>query len=101
MRLSSLLLCLELVGNCFGAEAHSAPRPQGTAREVEAKNLARNNRVDEGVQYETAWALGRMGPDAVPAMLELLKDEDPHVRCLAAWALKNIGPQAKAAIPAL
>ena len=66
MRLSSLLLCLELVGNCFGAEAHSAPRPQGTAREVEAKNLARNNRVDEGVQYETAWAMEGWGLTPFP-----------------------------------
>jgi HEAT repeat protein len=45
-----------------------------------------------------------MGPEAktaVPALTELLKDDDEWVRRAAAWALGKIGPEAKTATPAL
>ena len=37
----------------------------------------------------------------IPAITELLKDEDKGVRCEAASALGNMGPEAKTSIPAL
>jgi HEAT repeat protein/flagellar basal body rod protein FlgF len=45
--------------------------------------------------------LRRMGPVAVPALVELLGDETPAVRCDAAWAIGQIGPDATTAGPAL
>ena len=47
------------------------------------------------------WALGQIGPPAIPALVELLKDKDPAVRFAAAEGLGKIGPQAKIAVPAL
>ncbi len=35
---------------------------------------------------------------AIPALIEMLKDEHPQI---AVWALERIGPPAKAAIPLL
>jgi HEAT repeat protein len=40
-------------------------------------------------------------PDAVPLLIEMLKDTAPFVRLQAARALGNFGPEAKDAIPAL
>ena len=52
-----------------------------------------------------AWArqaLSTLGPAAVPALLEALKDKtSPTVLHHAVLALGNIGPQAKAAVPIL
>jgi HEAT repeat protein len=55
-------------------------------------------RFANGFDY-VVWALVRIGPKAVPALLDALKDDkirDPAVR-----ALGRLGPDAKAAIPAL
>ena len=38
---------------------------------------------------------------AVPALIQLLDDEDNNVRRLSAWVLGKIGPEAKQAVPAL
>lgn len=49
-------------------------------------------------------ALGDIGPEArttIPALIELLKDEEDSVRFSAACALRSMGPEAKTAIPAL
>ena len=48
-----------------------------------------------------AIALGKIGPDAVPALIEALKDKDKEVHRLAVYALGQIGPAAKDAVPAL
>ncbi len=48
-----------------------------------------------------AFALGRIGPAAVPALIAALKDKDRQVRWYAASALGRIGPAAKEAVPAL
>ena len=46
-------------------------------------------------------ALGRIGRDAVPALITALQDDDNDVRRWAAEALGNIGAQARDAVPAL
>jgi HEAT repeat protein len=48
-----------------------------------------------------AAALERIGPAAVPALAELLRDPGAGVRRSAAVALGRIGPEAAAAVPAL
>lgn len=47
------------------------------------------------------YALGPVGRDAVPALIDLVKDEDADVRITATDCLGNIGPDAKAAVPFL
>jgi HEAT repeat protein len=47
------------------------------------------------------YALGSMGKDAVPALIELLKDRDTDVRYHAARSLGYIGGDAEPAIPQL
>ena len=46
-------------------------------------------------------ALGKIGPGAVPALVEMLQHQGLAVRSIAAEALAEIGPDAKEAIPAL
>jgi HEAT repeats len=46
-------------------------------------------------------ALAKIGPAAVPTLVELLKDPSPFVRRTAARALAGIGRPAQAAVPAL
>lgn len=41
------------------------------------------------------------GPEIVPLLIELLKDDDAAVRALAAEALGTIGPDSRLAVPAL
>lgn len=61
---------------------------------------------DHGVRWHATYALGRMGPDAAPAVAALERilahlDEHEYVRGGAAWALGQIGPQAASAVPLL
>jgi HEAT repeat protein len=46
-------------------------------------------------------AVMRLGPAAVPDLIELLQDQDPDVRAHAAVALNWVGPGARDAVPAL
>jgi HEAT repeat protein len=48
-----------------------------------------------------ASALGRIGPNAVSALVELLADSSELARLGAVLALHQIGPSAQAAVPAL
>jgi len=48
-----------------------------------------------------AWSLSAIGAEAVPALVELLGDSDPHLRARAAEALALIGPAAEPAVPLL
>jgi HEAT repeat protein len=45
--------------------------------------------------------IGHVGKDAVPALINALKDQDANVRWSAAAALGKIGPAAEDAVPAL
>jgi HEAT repeat protein len=51
-----------------------------------------------------AQALGKLGPDAQPAIEALAKalgDRDAQVRRAVVWSLRDLGPVARGAIPAL
>lgn len=69
---------------------------------IPALKLALRDKRKE-VKEAAAGALGRMGPNAVPALVDVLKDTsaEPQVRRKAAESLGKIGPVAKSAIPAL
>ena len=59
---------------------------------------------DPTIRKQAAEVLGRMGPDAAPAvndLVVLLDDPDLEVRKVAARTLGRIGPEAAAAVPAL
>ncbi|WHZ13506.1 MAG: hypothetical protein OJF52_000338 [Nitrospira sp.] len=47
------------------------------------------------------WYWLSTGARAVPALIELLKDDDPSTRIIAAEQLGQVGPAAKAAVPVL
>ncbi len=52
-------------------------------------------------QDTAADALGRIGVDAVPRLIEALNDRDPQVRAYSARALAVVGPLAAPAVPHL
>ena len=57
--------------------------------------------ASKSVHVMAAWTLGNIGEgavDAVPALMQALKDQNPDVRNNAAWALAKIGEDA---VPAL
>jgi HEAT repeat protein len=55
----------------------------------------------ETLQETAATALARIGPEAIPALVQALRDADPQVRSQAALALARMGPDASPAVPAL
>jgi hypothetical protein len=61
--------------------------------------LAKNKDTD--LQLQAVKALARIGTPAVPALAELLKDQDLRVRKSAAEALGNIGSKSKAVVPTM
>ena len=51
-----------------------------------------------------AWTLHDIGAEAkaaVPALIQLLQDQDEEARMAATWTLGHMGPAATEAIPAL
>jgi HEAT repeat protein len=84
-------------------------RPQGRDTGLDAqwdssqKQPSKLSREEEEVRARrmAAETLGKSGPKAVPALIDMLKDENSGVRMSAAYALGQIGPDAKAALPAL
>jgi len=63
-------------------------------RRIKSKNVE--------VRVDAAEALGQIGPAAIMALIQALKDKgDSSVRYWSAKALGQIGPKAKAAVPAL
>jgi len=52
-------------------------------------------------QEAAADALGRIGPSAIPQLIELLKSPEPDVRLIAAQVLARMGSDAKEAVPHL
>jgi HEAT repeat protein len=53
------------------------------------------------VRRSAAEALGWIGPKATPALVAVLKNEDPALRRAASQALGRLGPDAKTAEAAL
>ena len=68
---------------------------------VDAEFADRRMREEEPAQQEAVAALSRLGPRAVPELINALKDDDWQIRNQAAVVLGTIGPEAKAAVPAL
>jgi len=56
---------------------------------------------DEGLREHATDTLIRIGHPAVPALIELLKDDDKRMRYVAIWALGQIGPVTNEIVPAL
>ena len=52
-------------------------------------------------QQAAAEALSRIGPPAVPMLVQALQHSDPEVRLQAVRVLIRMGPDAKEAVPAL
>lgn len=76
-------------------------RPRGSALDLLARALGD---PEEFARAEAADALAEIGPEAAPALPDLihaLGDESASVRGRAAAALGKIGPRAKVAVPAL
>jgi HEAT repeat protein len=59
------------------------------------------NDEDGKVREAAAHAIGQMGPDALPILREMLNHQDKYVRRHAAWAMGKLGPLAKPALPSL
>ncbi len=82
-----------------GQTRHIAPtRPQAGTRGREAQYAAearkQGRQWSEGAtaMEDAAYALGRMGKAAVPALIELCRHDDPWVRINGAFALGELGP---------
>lgn len=54
-----------------------------------------------GLRYDAATALGRIGPDALPILLEKAKQGQPNDRLAGLKGIEAMGPQAKDAVPHL
>jgi HEAT repeat protein len=88
-------------GRPFLAEAATALAQIGHLPPlIEAMKSAKNEKVRAGAAH----AIQLIGPEAVayvPALMDAMKDEAPHVRHEAVLALGAIGRPASAAVPAL
>jgi HEAT repeat protein/beta-lactamase regulating signal transducer with metallopeptidase domain len=60
-----------------------------------------SNNDDDAVEQEARLALRDALPEAMPALIELLKDEETEVASAAASALEEMGSEGKPAVPAL
>ena len=108
MRYLCLLLAFLLVEFSRGAEEKTNPTPRVQPVVYDGKPLtdwiAEAKDTHRAGRYRAVVVLGNTGRDvktAVPALIELLKDEDLWVRRFAASALGKFGPDAKIAVPAL
>jgi hypothetical protein len=71
---------------------------------VRKKNVRAEERDASFSRLDSAFALiadKSKAPDAIPILIELLKDADSFIRLDAAYALGFIGPQARDAVPYL
>ena len=77
------------------------PRPNRPAAANRAELLDEVPLRNWTIRETAADALWRIGPAAVPALIERLQDPDAYVRFLAARSLAHLGPDAEAAVPEL
>ena len=93
------LLTVAVVVVGLGAEPEPGKTPPEKGLTVQGKTLdqwtALAKDKEPAVRMDAAAALGRLGPTAVPALAELLRDQNVHVRGCAASALVGIGPAAR------
>lgn len=87
--------CIEAVEPmaAFGKRGYAA---EATAALAE---VLRSDRKDES--EAAAGALARIGSAALPALIDSLADERPHVRFACTQAIESLGVEGKAAAPAL
>ncbi len=65
------------------------------------KRMADRGHVEFVGQSSRAEALAQMGRGAVPVLIKGLKHSDPKIQIRAAWALRRIGSDAVEAVPVL
>jgi len=97
----ALVLCAVLGMTACSKEEGSA---DGGKVDIAAQTAILKSGADANAKVDACTELGKAGEraaEAVPALIELLKDQDGLVRRMAAYALGEIGPKAKAAVPAL
>jgi HEAT repeat protein len=87
--------CIEAMApmTAFGKRGYAA---EATAALAE---VLRSDRKDES--EAAAGALARIGSEALPALIDALADERPHVRIASTQAIESFGVEGKAAAPAL
>jgi len=84
--------CSVSVECCFGTERGRPAAVPELVKSLKDKDIS----SDEAFAVEMA--LGRIGPPAVPSLMECLDDRESYIRCRAAATLREIGPP-KSAIP--
>ncbi len=97
------LLVLALVTARAEAQGKKAREPEFEGRRLSSW-VADLKGAAPYTRNAAAYAISGMGPaatDAVPALIEALKDPEAAVRFPVCIALREIGPNAKAAVPAL
>ena len=101
MRTFGLLLSFVLLGVCLGAEQKPATTSQ--AKELTYETLgdwpAWAKDEDPALRIEATRALEKIGPPAIPVLMDMLKDKDSQVRGCAACALSNIRPKPRTSVP--
>jgi HEAT repeat protein len=87
------------------ARAKDSPLKQSWIKLMRAQKLIPSHLHTDEEYHSMAcmgfYALGPAGKGAVPALIELLKTNNPDIRFTARDCLGNIGPEAKAAVPFL
>ena len=93
VRMGGVLILTLLISGC-SEEQKIKWEVNKQIRRIKSKNVE--------VRVDAAEALGQIGPAAIMALIQALKDKgDSSVRYWPAKALAQIGPKAKAAVPAL
>jgi hypothetical protein len=95
MRTFSLLLVFAFVGVCLGGVKKTPPQKPEPEWGGEPLSywVSQSKDKDWLVRRSAGWDSGRIGPEAktaIPALIELLKDEDERVREAAGEALVKI-----------
>ncbi|MBC8243827.1 MAG: HEAT repeat domain-containing protein [Verrucomicrobia bacterium] len=83
------------------ALANLGPDAQEAAPELIKRLRRSNRRYRDQVRLRVVTALTRIGPAAVPQLIDALDDESESIRSGAARVLGNIGPDAREAAPRL
>ena len=103
MRAFSLLFIFAYAIACFGAEQEPALQPQGKEPSYQGKTVSEWVVVllksdDQDEQCQAIRALEKIGPPAIPTLMELVKGKEPSVRLVVVPILGHFGP---ASIPAV
>jgi hypothetical protein len=88
------------VGTRPGAEPRPAGEP-GQYKDIVPALLGALADPDGSVRHLAAATLVKIGPDAVPPLIDALKAKDRETRANAAYVLAQLGESARDALPAL